>query len=156
MGQRRIITGHDAQGLSRIVADEELDPKPIGDIDPPLASFFQVWATHEMPVDLSDEALARQREGSTALVVGKGAGTVLRVGVLEPGSRSPMHRSQSVDYGILLEGECEMELDGGETVTVRAGDVVVQRGTNHVWHNRSEAPCRFAWVLIDSTPPEPA
>ena len=45
-----------------------------------------------------------------------------------------------------------MELDSGETVTVRAGDVVIQRGTNHVWHNRSEAPCRFAWILIDAVP----
>ena len=47
-----------------------------------------------------------------------------------------------------------MELDGGEVVTVRAGDVVIQRGTNHVWHNRSDAACRFAWILLDATPVE--
>jgi quercetin dioxygenase-like cupin family protein len=64
-----------------------------------------------------------------------------------------MHRTGSLDYGILLEGACDMELDGGETVTVHAGDVVVQRGTNHVWHNRSEEPCRFAWILLDGAMP---
>ena len=79
---------------------------------------------------------------------------MLRIGVLAPGSRSPMHRTESLDYGICLEGECDMELDGGETVTVRAGDVVIQRGTNHVWHNRSDAPCRFAWILLDARPVE--
>ena len=75
---------------------------------------------------------------------------MLRVGVLAPGARSPMHRTESLDYGICLEGECDMELDGGEAVTVRAGDVVIQRGTNHVWHNRSDRPCRFAWILLDA------
>jgi quercetin dioxygenase-like cupin family protein len=65
-----------------------------------------------------------------------------------------MHRTESLDYGICLEGECDMELDGGETVTVRAGDVVVQRGTNHLWHNRGTVPCRFAWILLDALPAE--
>lgn len=70
----------------------------------------------------------------------------------EPGTRSPMHRTESLDYGICLEGEVDLELDGGDAVTVRAGDVVVQRGTNHVWHNRSDAPCRVAWILLDAEP----
>jgi quercetin dioxygenase-like cupin family protein len=61
-----------------------------------------------------------------------------------------MHRTESLDYGICLEGECVMGLDGGEAVTVRAGDVVIQRGTNHVWHNRGTTPCRFAWILLDA------
>jgi quercetin dioxygenase-like cupin family protein len=76
-----------------------------------------------MPVDLSDGALARRREGSPTTIVGSGRRTVLRIGVLNPGARSPMHRTESLDYGICLEGECDMEVDGGETVTVRAGDV---------------------------------
>jgi quercetin dioxygenase-like cupin family protein len=109
-----------------------------------------------MPVDLSEDALADQRGGSTALVVGNAAGTVLRIGVLAPGSRSPMHRSHSLDYGICLAGECELELDGGDTVTVRVGDIVVQRGTNHLWHNRGSKECRFAWILIDAQPPQPS
>ena len=63
-----------------------------------------------------------------------------------------MHRTQSLDYAILLEGECDLELDGGDVRTLGPGDVVVQRGTNHVWHNRSDAPCRVAWILLDAEP----
>ena len=107
-----------------------------------------------MPVDLGDDAMGRQREGSMTTVLGTGSGSVLRVGVLAPGTRSPLHRTESLDYGICLEGECDMELDGGEVITLRPGDIVIQRGTNHVWHNRSQAPCRFAWILLDAQPVE--
>ena len=154
MTVRRIVTGHDSDGKAVIVADEHVEGRGLAeDSGRRDATFFQLYATHEMPVDLSDPALARQREGSETTVLGTGSGSVLRVGVLEPGARSPMHRTESLDYGICLEGECDMELDGGEVVTVRAGDVVVQRGTNHVWHNRSGAQCRFAWILLDAEPP---
>jgi|SRR5947209_1835934 len=150
---RRIVTGHDAGGKAVIVGDEQLTGTGLAENDGRSdATFFALWATHEMPVDLSDEALARQRAGSHTTTAGSGHGSALRIGVLAPGSRSPMHRTQSLDYGICLEGECEMELDGGEVVTVRAGDVVIQRGTNHVWHNRSDRPCRFAWILLDAAP----
>ncbi|MGH8035279.1 MAG: cupin domain-containing protein, partial [Lysobacterales bacterium] len=59
-----------------------------------------------------------------------------------------MHRTETVDYGIVLEGELVLIVDEGET-TVRAGDIVVQRGTNHAWANRSDRPCRIAFILID-------
>ena len=150
---RRIITGHNNAGEAVIAADEQIVGTGLAeDAGRTDAIFFGLWATHEMPVDLGDDAMARQREASTTTIVGSGSGSVLRIGVLAPGSRSPMHRTESLDYGICLEGECDMELDGGETVTVRAGDVVIQRGTNHVWHNRSDAPCRFAWILLDAQP----
>src|SRR3954454_24156259 len=152
---RRIITGHDTEGRAVIAADEELAGTGLAEDDECTdARFFQLWATHQLPVDLSDAELARQRKGSATTILGTGAGTVFRIGVLEPGTRSPMHRTESLDYGICLEGECDMELDGGEVVTLRAGDVVIQRGTNHVWHNRSGAPCRFAWILLDADPVE--
>jgi len=148
---RRIITGHNDTGAAIIAADEHIAGAGlVEDAGRTDAIFFGLWATHEMPVDLGDEAMARQREASTTTIVGSGSGSVLRIGVLAPGTRSPMHRTESLDYGICLEGECDMELDSGETVTVRAGDVVIQRGTNHVWHNRSDAPCRFAWILLDA------
>jgi quercetin dioxygenase-like cupin family protein len=153
MSVRRIVTGHDRAGHSVIVDDAALPATGIAEADDRADTrFYQVWATHEMPVDLSDDALTRQREGSATTIVGSGQGSVIRIGELGPGSRSPMHRTESLDYGILLEGECDMELDGGETVTVHAGDVVVQRATNHVWHNRSPQPCRFAWILLDAEP----
>jgi uncharacterized cupin superfamily protein len=59
-----------------------------------------------------------------------------------------MHRTQTVDYGIVLEGEITLVVDEGET-TVRAGDIVIQRGTNHAWANRSGRNCRIAFILID-------
>lgn len=154
MSVRRIVTGHAGGGQAVVLADERVDGHELaeqpGRTD---ATFFHVWATHEMPVDnSSDEALARQREGSSTTTVGNGAGSALRIGSLAPDARSAMHRTQSLDYGICLEGECELELDGGESVTVRAGDVVIQRGTKHRWHNRSGATCRLAWVLLDAAP----
>lgn len=150
---RRIITGHRKDGLAVVLEDEIVSGAALAEVpDRTDAKFFHVWATVEMPVSLDDEALVTQREGSQTTVVGSGSGSVLRIGVLAPGTRSPMHRTESLDYGICLDGECVMELDSGETVAVRAGDVVIQRGTNHVWHNRSEAPCRFAWILIDAVP----
>ena len=59
-----------------------------------------------------------------------------------------MHRTETIDYGIVLEGELVLIMDEGET-TVRAGDIVVQRGTNHGWANRSSENCRIAFILID-------
>jgi quercetin dioxygenase-like cupin family protein len=153
MRTRRVITGHDAAGRAVFVADEAVAGSGLAEDEGRTdAAFFQLWATHEMPVDNGDTALERQRAGSQTTILGTGQGSVLRIGVLGPGVSSPMHRTQSLDYGILLEGECDLELDGGETVHLRAGDLVVQRGTNHAWHNRGEAPCRFAWILIDAEP----
>jgi quercetin dioxygenase-like cupin family protein len=150
---RRVVTGHDEAGQAVVASDEELSGATLAeDADRADAMFFQMWATRQMPVDNSDSALDAQAAGSATTIVGNGAGSVLRIGVLAPGARSPMHRTQSLDYGICLEGECDLELDGGAVVTLRAGDVVIQRGTNHRWHNRSDRPCRFAWILLDAEP----
>ncbi|HXI76285.1 MAG TPA: cupin domain-containing protein, partial [Steroidobacteraceae bacterium] len=59
-----------------------------------------------------------------------------------------MHRTETIDYGIVLEGEITLIVDEGETI-VRAGDIVIQRGTNHGWANRSRSNCRIAFILID-------
>lgn len=148
---RRIVTGHDPAGRSVIVEDAQLSAAELTeDAGRADVAFFHLWATDAMPVPLADESLALQRAGCATTIVGNGAGSVLRIGVLAPGARSPMHRTESLDYGIVLEGECDLELDGGSLVTLHAGNVVIQRGTNHVWHNRSAAPCRFAWILLDA------
>ena len=62
-----------------------------------------------------------------------------------------MHRTESIDYVICLAGEIDMDMDRS-SVTLRAGDVMVQRGTNHSWVNRSSAPARVAFVLLDAQP----
>jgi quercetin dioxygenase-like cupin family protein len=149
---RRIVTGHNDAGKAVVAGDEQVPGTGLAEDSQSAAVFFHLWATHEMPVDLSDDAAATQREGSERTTLGSGSGSVLRIGVLPAGTRSPMHRTESLDYGICLEGECDMELDGGEVVSVHAGDVVVQRGTNHVWHNHGKTPCRFAWILLDAKP----
>src|SRR3954454_5106210 len=107
---RRITTRHDAEGKAVIAADERLERTGLAEDDGRRdARFFQVRATHEMPVSLTDAAATRQREGSMTTILGTGSGFALRVGVLEPGARSPMPRTESLDYGICLEGECDME-----------------------------------------------
>ena len=69
-----------------------------------------------------------------------------------PGNAPYLHRTDSLDYVICLQGEVEMQLDDGASVKLAAGDVLVQRGTNHAWLNRGSAPCRLAVVLIDGKP----
>ena len=63
-----------------------------------------------------------------------------------------MHRTSTIDYVFILDGELEMELDGGEWVHLQAGDIVIQRGTNHAWENKSDRVCRLASVLIAAEP----
>jgi hypothetical protein len=117
---RRIVTGHNDAGKAVVAGDEQVPGTGLAEDSQSAAVFFHLWATHEMPVDLSDDAAATQREGSERTTLGSGSGSVLRIGVLPAGTRSPMHRTESLDYGICLEGECDMELDGGEVVSVHA------------------------------------
>jgi quercetin dioxygenase-like cupin family protein len=78
-------------------------------------------------------------------------GTRFTVNEFPSGSSSPMHRTETIDYGVVISGEIEMQTDD-ESVTLRAGDVVVQRGTNHRWVNHGSVPARIAFVLIDAEP----
>ena len=79
-------------------------------------------------------------------------GTRFSVVEIQPGNAPYLHRTDSLDYVICLQGEVEMQLDDGASVKLAAGDVLVQRGTNHAWLNRGSAPCRLAVVLIDGKP----
>ena len=145
---RRIVTGHNADGKAVIAADEQIEGTGLAeDAGRTDAFFFALWATHEMPVDLSDEALTRQRDGSATTIIGSGSGSVLRIGVLAPGTRSPMHRTSTVDYGIVLQGEVFLVMEDSETL-LHPGDIVVQRGTNHAWDNRSTEPARMVFILL--------
>jgi quercetin dioxygenase-like cupin family protein len=135
---RRVVTGHNPDGMAIIQMDEIAQGE----------RFTLIWTTEGFPVDNTDERDGGHRDVGITL----NAGTVFRVGEIASGARSPMHRTNSVDYGILLEGELDMEVDGGETVHLRSGDVVVQRGTNHAWINNSDRPAKMAWILIDADP----
>ena len=137
---RRIVTGHDSEGLSVITTDEVRQG--------PSAFVTLLWTTDTSPVDNSESADGADRVVGATLE----GGTVFRIGTLDPGHRSPMHRTVSLDYGIVLQGKLVLELDGGEVVNLDAGDVVVQRGTNHIWANESDEPCVVAFVLMDAEP----
>lgn len=144
-GFRRVVTGHDEQGRAIVRDDRVLEAQP-------RVAGFQgrdVWHTSAIPVS-NDEA---DYDGGQASVV-KGARTLIRVVEMPPGGSSEpiMHRSETLDYAIVLSGECDMALDGGEVVHLQTGDVVVQRGTNHAWINNGPQPCRFLFVLIDAEP----
>jgi quercetin dioxygenase-like cupin family protein len=151
---RRIVTGHDTAGKAIVASDEQIASRSMS--TRPGISRCEIWSTNGMPVDLSDPEAAKQRQGFVVRhnYVGSGQGTTLRVVEFGPGAQKFMHRTETLDYGIVLSGECDLELDDGKLVHVRQGDIVVQRGTIHAWVNNGAQPCVIAFVLIDSNPAE--
>jgi hypothetical protein len=173
---RRVVTGHNERGRS-IVLEDAPPPRVArigGDIGP---WFYEVWNTRQTPARI-DRSSGEPAESGIQLAPPK-KGTRIRVLDIPPederlqklsteearahfaevgapsasshhaNARHPfMHRTESIDYGIVLQGELTLILDEGETV-VRAGDIVIQRGTNHGWANRSGEMCRIAFILID-------
>lgn len=143
---RRVLTGHDAAGKAIFVSDKAFDPidVPSGD-----AAMCLVWAAPDLPVD--NDNPTDGREMATGLTLR--GGSVIRTVDMYPGQESPMHRTSSLDYGIVLSGELELELDDGAKVLLHGGDIVVQRGTVHLWRNPSAVEtCRIVFVLTEATP----
>ncbi len=152
---RRVVTGHDSQGRAIVASDERMTG--VSASARPYISRCEIWSTDTMPVDNSEgAATAAQRKGFVVRhnYVGSGQGSVVRITEFAPGAPKFMHRTETVDYAILLSGECDLELDDGKTVKVKAGDIVVQRGTMHAWVNNGSVPCVFAFILIDADPVE--
>jgi uncharacterized cupin superfamily protein len=149
---RRVVTGHDANGKAVVVSDESLTAVPRR----PGAAITgcEIWSTDGMPVDNSRESDAAQRAGFVTRhnYVGSGQGTTCRITEFAPGHGRFPHRTETVDYAILLSGEIDLELDFDEVVHLKAGDVVVQRGTMHTWINKGAVPAVFAFILIDAHP----
>ena len=81
-------------------------------------------------------------------------GTVFRILELQPGNTPRVHRTDSLDYAVIMKGEIDMELETGEITHLKAGDVIVQRGTVHNWINNGTEPCVIAFVLIAAKPVE--
>lgn len=153
---RRVVTGHDAAGRAIFIADDQVVAEHLrlalakGDQSTDVIS---LWSTGSVPANNSSDEVTTHRLAEDAAEghVFDDAIT-FRIAQLPPRSSSPMHRTHSVDYGILLSGACDLVLDGGQSVRLRAGDVVIQRGTSHSWVNRGEEPCRLAWILVAATP----
>jgi quercetin dioxygenase-like cupin family protein len=143
---RRVVTGHDANGRA-VVKIDEISKNLVS--ARPGSTACVVWTTESFPVDNTGEADEGFRKTGTTL----SNGTVFRVVEFAPGVAPRVHRTDSIDYAVVISGEIDMELDNS-FVHLKAGDVLVQRGTIHNWVNRGSAPCVIAFVLIDAKPVE--
>jgi quercetin dioxygenase-like cupin family protein len=114
----------------------------------PGASSSVIWATKGFPVN--NDGFEDPTSGSFKTTVE--GGTVFRVVRYQPGVAARNHRTDSIDYAVVISGAIEMELDDGVVVKLKAGDVLVQRGTIHNWVNRGTEDCVVAFVLISATP----
>jgi len=142
---RRVVTGHDTSGRA-VVKIDEVSKNVIS--NRPGASACVVWTTDSIPADNSGEGDAALRKTGTTLP----GGTVFRVVEFSPGVSPRVHRTDSIDYAVVISGEIDMELEKGKEVHLKAGDVLVQRGTVHNWINRGSVPCVIAFSLIDAKP----
>ncbi|GAM87650.1 hypothetical protein ANO11243_056770 [Dothideomycetidae sp. 11243] len=153
---QRLITNHNSEG--KAVFDGFGGDAPwLAPMNEGRAAFSTAYITNSFPVNLTDDkdlaVYSKFLESPPGLVVG--SGTVLRIVDIAPDFESPMHRTVSLDYGVVLMGEIELELDSGETRMMKVGDIAVQRGTNHLWRNKSKTDwCRMMYVLQPSLPLE--
>jgi quercetin dioxygenase-like cupin family protein len=145
---RRVITGHDGKNVAKViregVATNTKTPRE------GVASTL-MWCSDAMPADIS---IGENAEDLGARILGTAPppnGSRFIVMEFAPGIASEMHRTETIDYIVMLSGEIEMDMDDS-TVKLRAGDIMVQRGTNHAWVNRSNAAARMAIVLLDAKP----
>ena len=171
---RRVVIGHDAQGKAVALFDGPAVPKQRS---PGGNAVTTLWVTSEFPADLSG---ATDKAATQVGVPPPANGTIFRIVDFPPASttaapshvdhnkvllamgidpatqgyaRHPnTHRTKSIDYAIVLDGEIDMLMDDSE-IQVKAGDVVIQQGTNHAWVNNSGKNCRIAFVLIDAKSP---
>jgi hypothetical protein len=149
-GPRRVVTGHDRNGKSVVLSDgpppqhHSMQGAEVG------ADFFEIWnCLRPVPLLTSAEPEPNER----AFTIMPVSGHLLRLIEIYPpsqgGKRTVMHRTSTVDYVVVITGEIVLVLDDSE-VTLRPGDVVVQRGTDHAWQNRSSKPARMAFFHIDA------
>ncbi|MGC2204202.1 MAG: cupin domain-containing protein [Stellaceae bacterium] len=141
---RRVVTGHDTSGRATVKIDE-IAKNPVS--SRPGATSCVVWTTHGFPVNNDGGEDESRRQTCTTL----DNGTIFRILELAPGVSPRNHRTDSIDYAVVMSGEVNMELDD-TTVHLKAGDVLVQRGTIHNWVNRGTEPCVIAFVLIAAKP----
>lgn len=172
---RRIVSGHDAQGKSIFIMDGDVQP-PSGRRNSAGTSVVEIWQTDSTPADNTGNTdptdhpfrLPPPVNGSVFRVVeyppdkerfaalkaqewsedAKNQGYTRQTGNTR---HAGFHKTNTIDYAIVLEGEIYALMDEGEKL-MKTGDVLIQRGTNHAWSNRSDKPARVAFVLIDAKP----
>jgi len=142
---RRVVTGHNEKGQAVVKIDEiskNVKTQRFG------SEACVIWSTAGFPVDNDSDVDPSANPIGTTIE----GGTVFRVVRYLPGVAPRNHRTSSIDYAVVMSGAIEMELDGGEVVKLKAGDVLVQRGTIHNWVNRGTEPCMMAFVLVSANP----
>lgn len=139
---RRVVTGHDAQGRAKVLIDEQVTNVISSR---PGANSSVIWSSEQLPVD-NDGATDPSNKKIETTIPG---GSVFRVVSFGPGVSPRNHRTDSIDYAVVISGEIDMELDVG-SVHLKTGDVLVQRGTIHNWVNTGKEPCVIAFALIAS------
>jgi quercetin dioxygenase-like cupin family protein len=145
---RRVVTGHDDNGRA-VVTIDEVSTNVIS--RRPRHESCVIWSTGSFPSDN-----ATPTDGGLRPVASTDPnGSVFRIVEYAPGVAPRNHRTESIDYAVVLAGEIDMEIDGA-TVHLRQGDALVQRGTIHNWNNRGSVPCVIAFVLIAAKPVERA
>ena len=141
---RRVITGHDTNGKAIAKIDEVVTNVREGR---PGALAHAIWTTEGFPVNNDGQEDAGTRPVQTTLP----GGTIFRVIEFKPGVQARNHRTDSIDYIVVMDGEIDMDLDG-TVVHLKAGDVMVQRGTIHNWINNGTKSCILAVILVDAKP----
>ena len=139
---RRVVTGHDDSGKAIVKIDEVMTNYREGR---PGAYVGNVWTTDTVPADNSGQLDNGMREGKFTMIEN---GTVFRIIDFRPGVQQRIHRTDTIDYIVVMSGEIDMELEAGEEVHLKAGDVMVQRGTVHNWINRGTQTCVLAVMLV--------
>ena len=176
MGVRRVVTGYDRNGKAIVISDAEATNVVRPDHRPGVA-IHNLWQTDASPAEISG---AEETTDRTIRLLPPQHGSIFRlidfspendwiddidpeaakaawasvgaedVGVKGKPPHPLMHRTETIDYALCLEGEIVMVLDDSE-VLIKQGDAVIQRGTNHAWSNRTDAVCKMMLVLVDGT-----
>jgi quercetin dioxygenase-like cupin family protein len=141
---RRVVTGHDNQGRAKVMIDETV--KNVMS-QRPGALYSVIWSSEGFPVSNDGDADPSGKKIGTTIA----NGTVFRIVSFGPGVAPRNHRTDSIDYAVVMSGEVDMDLDG-TTVHLKAGDVLVQRGTIHNWVNKGTEPCVIAFTLVSAKP----
>ncbi|MFC1491555.1 cupin domain-containing protein [Nitrospinota bacterium] len=139
---RRVVTGHDENGRGVVLFDDIA-----ANVRRPREGLTSalIWTTENLPAEVAGTEDKGNVEAGTAIR----NGTVFRVSKYDPGVLGRVHRTQTIQYGVVISGEIHMELEDTE-VHLKAGDVLVQRATVHNWVNRGTVPCVIAFILISA------
>jgi quercetin dioxygenase-like cupin family protein len=145
---RRVVTGHDGNNVAKVLIDA---PAANAKYPSPGTVSTLMWSTDSAPAAIP---VGETPEDMGARIMGTAPppnGTRFTVIDFPPGNTPHLHRTETIDYVIVIEGEIEMDMDDS-TVKLKTGDIMIQRGTNHAWANRGTKRARVAFVLIDAEP----